>query len=80
MPRCVPTSLAQARKAARLGDKPISQRQIAHALGVSPAYMCYMEQGRMLPTRAEIVKLAKTYGVDPKTLYPEPWSSALLAK
>jgi transcriptional regulator with XRE-family HTH domain len=80
MPRCVPTSLAEARKAATLDGRPITQRAIARLLDVSPAYMCYMEQGRMLPTRAELVKIAKTYRVDPASLYPEPWSGALLRK
>lgn len=80
MPRRVPTSLAEARKRATLDDAPISQRQIAKIVGVSFPVMHYMEQGVMLPTRAELVKIAKTYRVDPRSLYPEPWASLLLRK
>lgn len=80
MPRRVPTSLAERRRSATLDGRPISQRTIARLIDVSFPEMHYMEQGVMLPTRAELVKIAKTIGVDPRELYPEPWSTLLLKK
>ena len=42
----------------------ISQRQVAFAVGVTPAYLSRLENGQRIPSLQVIEKLAKLYRVD----------------
>jgi transcriptional regulator with XRE-family HTH domain len=73
----IPRRLVKARRrlsADRVGDKPVTQRQIAEAVGVTEGQVGHWEKGRQMPDLPMIERLAAAlevraewlaYGVEP---------------
>ena len=63
------------------GDiQPLQASQLAKTLGVRPATMSHLEQGRSLPTLPMLLALCKHYDVSPtyllddeRPIEPAPW-------
>jgi transcriptional regulator with XRE-family HTH domain len=50
-------------------EKGFTQEKLAFAIGVSPAYIGFIEQGRRNPTIANIYKISKALKVSLKDLF-----------
>jgi transcriptional regulator with XRE-family HTH domain len=59
--------LRAAREASRL-----SQRLVAHRLGITPAMVCYMERGMKRVPLQRIDAIAEAYGLEPEQLERPP--------
>lgn len=58
--------MAKVRKA-----KGFTQEKLGFAVGVSPAYIGFIEQGRRNPTILNIYKISKVLGVSLKDIFSE---------
>lgn len=50
-------------------EKGFTQEKLAFAIGVSPAYIGFIEQGRRNPTIANIYKISKVLKISLKDLF-----------
>lgn len=50
-------------------EKGFTQEKLGFAVGVSPAYIGFIEQGRRNPTIANIYKISKVLGVSLKDIF-----------
>ena len=50
-------------------EADMSQAALARAIGVSPAYMSYIENGKKKPTNAQLVAIGGVLNVSPSSLY-----------
>lgn len=65
LPKSLGKSIQKARKEAGL-----TQEELGYKVGISRAYMGYIEQGRYAPSLEVLEKISKTLKVDSKKLLP----------
>jgi len=61
------SKLALARMVTRM-----SQADLAKALGLSRSWVAGVERGDIVPSRPQVIAIAKVLGVDSELLFPEP--------
>jgi transcriptional regulator with XRE-family HTH domain len=73
-----PRAVARSRlRDSRLAAGIQTRHDLAERAGIEPVWYWFLESGRMLPGRSELLRLAAALDVPPQRLYPDDWQQIL---